>query len=660
VLQASVALATANEEILMATYLTAGNDGYVADGGEIVHALEGDDQVYVIHVDDSNLGDPDFDYLFEAEVYGNQGDDYLVSYEFGDRLYGDSGNDTLFGGDGRDYLSGGSGNDEIWTGPSNPIGYGQDDGDVVWAGSGNDIVRLQNADNGDTIRGEDGYDILYLYNSDGLISQFSLIAGGSNSGLLASGFEELHYYGGSGFEVVEGGDEADWITGGGDTDLISGWDGEDWLFGDDGEDVVNGGAGDDNIYGGDDADSLRGNDGDDVVHGDGGNDSITDGAGDDLVLGDAGNDTIRTGSGTDSVHGGDGDDIIREDATDITTIGIGGQLFQRIGGDTLRGDSGNDDIQGGTGHDKIYGDRGNDALDGGEHNDLLDGGDGTDTMRGGAGDDQMYVEGAADVVVEAAGAGSDQVLTSVSYTLAAGVSVELFTTTNGDGTTAINLTGNEVAQTIVGNAGANIINGGAGIDTMQGRAGSDRYYVDNAADVIEELAAGGTQDRALASTSYQLKVGVQVEELITTSAAGTSAINLFGNAFGQLIVGNSGSNIINGLAGTDTLSGYLGNDFFIFDTALGAGNIDTISDFSVADDTVRLENAIFTGLAAGTLAASAFHTGTAAADALDRIIYNSATGALLFDNDGTGAGAAVQFASVSTGLAMTNSDFFVV
>ena len=122
---------------------------------------------------------------------------------------------------------------------------------------------------------------------------------------------------------------------------------------------------------------------------------------------------------------------------------------------------------------------------------------------------------------------------------------------------------------------ANILNGGGDIDTMQGLAGNDRYYVDNAADVIEEIAAGGTQDRALTSTSYQLKVGVRVEELMTTSAAGTSAINLFGNEFGQLIVGNSGSNIINGLAGSDTLRGYLGNDFFIFDSALGAGNIDT-------------------------------------------------------------------------------------
>ena len=643
----------------MATNLTAGNDGYIADGGEIVYALQGNDQVYVIHTDDSGPLNSDFDFLFAAEIYGNQGDDYLVSYEYGDRLYGDSGHDTLFGGDGRDYLEGGSGNDEIWTGPSNQIGYGQDDGDVVWAGIGDDVVYLQNADNGDTIRGEDGYDILYLYNSDGLISQFSLIAGGSNSGLLASEFEELHYYGGAVSEVIEGGNEADWITGGGDTDLISGLGGADWLFGDEGADVINGGAGIDNIYGGDDDDSLRGDDGNDVINGENGNDSILDGAGNDLVRGHAGRDTIRTGTGTDTVYGGDDDDVIREDGTDIETFSVGGNLMQRIGGDTLHGDSGNDNIQGGTGNDLIYGDRGNDTLDGGEHDDFLDGGDGTDSMRGGVGDDKMHVDDVGDTVIEVAGGGADQVLTSVSYTLVAGVSIELFTTTNSSGTTALNLTGNEIAQTLVGNAGANILNGGGAIDTMQGLAGNDRYYVDNAADVILEVAAGGTQDRVLTSTSYQLTAGAQVEELITTSAAGTSAINLFGNAFGQLIVGNSGSNIINGLAGSDTLRGYLGNDFFIFDTALGASNVDFIDDFSVADDTIRLDNAIFTGLVAGTLAASAFQTGTAAADALDRVIYNNATGALLFDSDGTGASAAVQFGIVSAGLALTNADFFV-
>ena len=80
----------------------------------------------------------------------------------------------------------------------------------------------------------------------------------------------------------------------------------------------------------------------------------------------------------------------------------------------------------------------------------------------------------------------------------------------------------------------------------------------------------------------------------------------------------------------------------------------------MVNDTIRLENAIFTGLAAGTLNADAFHIGAAAADAEDRIIYNSATGALYFDSNGNAAGGMVQFAKLTAGLSLTNADFVVV
>ena len=99
---------------------------------------------------------------------------------------------------------------------------------------------------------------------------------------------------------------------------------------------------------------------------------------------------------------------------------------------------------------------------------------------------------------------------------------------------------------------------------------------------------------------------------------------------------------------------------FAFSTALGAGNIDAISGFVVADDTILLDNAVFSGLTDGALAAGAFNTGSAASQADDRIIYNSASGALLFDSDGVGGLAAIQFASISTGLALTGADFVEV
>jgi Ca2+-binding RTX toxin-like protein len=74
-----------------------------------------------------------------------------------------------------------------------------------------------------------------------------------------------------------------------------------------------------------------------------------------------------------------------------------------------------------------------------------------------------------------------------------------------------------------------------------------------------------------------------------------------------------------------------------------------------------LENAIFTAAGApGTLAASAFFIGAAAHDADDRIIYNNATGTLIYDSNGTGAGGATQFATLTTGLTLTNNNFQIV
>jgi len=99
----------------------------------------------------------------------------------------------------------------------------------------------------------------------------------------------------------------------------------------------------------------------------------------------------------------------------------------------------------------------------------------------------------------------------------------------------------------------------------------------------------------------------------------------------------------------------------LFDTALGASNVDIILDYNVTADTIRLQNAVFTALTTtGTLATAAFHIGTAAADASDRIIYNDITGALSYDANGIGAGGQIQFGKLAAGLALTNADFVVV
>ena len=91
-------------------------------------------------------------------------------------------------------------------------------------------------------------------------------------------------------------------------------------------------------------------------------------------------------------------------------------------------------------------------------------------------------------------------------------------------------------------------------------------------------------------------------------------------------------------------------------------NVDTIVGFSVVDDKIALDHAVCASLTAlGPLSADAFYIGAAAHDATDRIFYNSGTGTLSYDSDGNGAAAAVQFATLSTGLTtLANTNFVVV
>lgn len=112
--------------------------------------------------------------------------------------------------------------------------------------------------------------------------------------------------------------------------------------------------------------------------------------------------------------------------------------------------------------------------------------------------------------------------------------------------------------------------------------------------------------------------------------------------------------------GRDLLAGFGGADSFRFSTALGPGNVDAIADFVSGTDRIRLDDAVFAGVGGlGALAAGAFVTGTAAGDADDRIIYNGATGQLFFDADGSGAGAAVLFATLTGHPTLVASDFVI-
>ena len=129
----------------------------------------------------------------------------------------------------------------------------------------------------------------------------------------------------------------------------------------------------------------------------------------------------------------------------------------------------------------------------------------------------------------------------------------------------------------------------------------------------------------------------------------------------DILLGDVGNDDLFGGAGNDVLTGGRGQDDFVFNTApSGSTNFDRITDFSAVDDRILLENAVFTRLAAGGLAASQFVLGTQAQDANDRIIYQRATGTLWYDRDGTGGAAKVAFADLADGTALTAADFLVI
>jgi hypothetical protein len=189
---------------------------------------------------------------------------------------------------------------------------------------------------------------------------------------------------------------------------------------------------------------------------------------------------------------------------------------------------------------------------------------------------------------------------------------------------------------------------------------NDIYRVSSASTLVVEGPGGGT-DRIYSSVSYKLAAGSSIELLATNSTSGTSALNLTGNDLAQRVVGNAGSNVLNGAGGTDTLTGGAGADTFLFSTPIGNRNVDRITDYNAAEDTIRLDDAVFAGLAVGSLSPGAFAVGPVAADASDRIIYDPVSHRLYFDPDGTGARTAVLFATLSgTDLNLTANDFLVV
>ena len=523
--------------------------------------------------------------------------------------------------------------------------------------------------------------------------------------------------------MIAGTNGRDFLAGTTGRDEIDGLGGNDILIGGAGEDTLSGGVDIDILlYRGSDAgvtvdlnidlvsgmqtatgghatgdeiqgfENVRGSDFDDAVTGNDDRNILIGDAGNDILSGGAGNDVLRGGAGADTLSGGDGVDILQYADTDAgVTVDLNIDLVSGMqtatgghatgdeiqGFENVRGSDFDDALTGNDDRNVLIGDAGNDILSGGAGNDVLRGGAGADALEGGDDVDiLLYTSSDAGVTVDL---NIDLVsgMQTATGGHATGDEIQSFENVRGsdfDDT----LTGNDDRNVLIGDAGNDILSGGAGNDVLRGGAGADAL---EGGDDVDILLYGGSDAGVTVDLNIDLVTGMQTatgghasgdqiqgfenvrgsdfDDVLT----GNDDRNvLVGDAGNDNLVGGAGNDVLRGGAGSDALEGGDGADVFIFDTDLKLGNVDVISDFIGNEDRIRLQSDIYNGLAAGVLDFELFGANaTGEAETADqRIIYDTTTGALFFDGDGNGTGTSLQFASLSTNLALSETDFFVL
>ena len=610
-------------------------------------------------------------------IIGGSGRDTLIGDALANRLDGGLGNDLLIGGLGSDLLDGGIGADTAdysdrtaalsvtlngaTLAAVKVAGLVEDtlrNVEYIIGGSGNDTLigddlanRFESGAGDDFLRGGGGADFMdggagidTVDYSDKTVSVALTLAGSGLSTVTVDGVAEdtvrniENVIGGSGNDTLTGSTGANRIVGGLGNDTMDGGAGIDTLdYSDKTTSVVLtlagstftgvtvGGVAEDTIR---NFENVIGGTGSDTLTGDGLANYFFGGLGNDVLDGGGGIDTADYSDKITSVS------VTLAGATPVTV------KVNNVVEDTI---SNIENIIGGGGKDTLIGDALANRLEGGTNNDILMGGGGNDVMDGGAGIDTAdYSDKTVGVSVTLAEASAVSVRVNgvVEDTIS---NIEQVFGGSGNDT----LIGDGLANRFESGAGDDFLRGGGGIDFMDGGSGIDTAdYSDKSASVSVTLAGSGLST---------VTVGGVAEDTIRNIE------NLIGGSASDTLNGSTAANRLDGNTGSDVLMGGTGADTFVFSTALEPTNIDSILDFVAGVDKIALDDAIFSAFAGQvSVAAAAFHIGSAAHDADDRIVYDSANGSLYYDADGTGVGAAQAFAVLSTGLALTQNDFLIV
>ncbi len=566
---------------------------------------------------------------FNDLVIGDSVANHIDGRRGNDTMSGRAGNDTLLGRDGNDRLEGGTGNDTL-TG-----GAGQDSfvfGDAPTSGTDDRIT--------DFVTGSDQLVLVNTaFSAVGAAGDFSpgdarfWAAAGATSGHDATDRMVYNTSTGSLYYDPDG-------SGSGAAQLIATLAGAPAVAATD--IAVIGEAGPAPIVGTEGSDTLAGTDGNDSIEGRGGDDSL---------LGLGGNDALDGGDGSDTLHGGEGFDL----------------------------------LEGGGGSDRLIDPGGFDP--------------GTDTLNGGLGDD-TYVLGDPltahnySVLLSDPG-GVDTVIANINFTLPDGFeNLTMGLGVSGTGNELNNLivtTSNEPRQYFVdGGDGNDTLLGGSSFDTFLFAAGSGDYGNDSvdgghgydaisfagarSAVVIDmragEVSGGGaagsgsvvfTRIEEIGGSAFDDRLiahdGVtwidEGDEFFSggTLVGGNGNDTLIGGAATDILFGDGfpnggvGDDELRGGAGNDQLSGGAGRDRFVFADQPGPANADSVRDFASGEDMLVLDSQAYANLgASGRFVAGdpryfAGAGATSGQDADDRVIYNTSTGGLWYDADGSGAGA---------------------
>ena len=415
--------------------------------------------------------------------------------------------------------------------------------------------------------------------------------------------------------------------------------------------------------------------GDDLITGSTGWDDLRGGIGNDTINAGGGGDYVADQEGNDLMDGGDDYDTLSYDEANYSWTSFQGVQLDALSGTAI-------DPWGFTDHFTNFENYKDTSY--------------ADTLKGSGRDEDFSINHGADLVDGRGGfdfirfddADSFGAKRGVKVNLATGVVVDSWKTTDS----VVNIEGvigSDFADKMTGSARDESFAAGKGIDSVDGGGGFDTYAFWNVGwdgtghgVVIDLNAVLNVVDDGFGNSETMVGIEQITGSDFADRLTGNSADNVFyGRDDNDTILGGGGNDDMGGEWGRDNLAGGLGNDSIggggEDDTLTGNGGVDEfyfawdlvdvgadrVTDFA-AGETLWVGSRWGGGLVNQDLVANQFRSGvgvTTANSASQRFIYNTTTGDLYFDADGSGAGAAaIKFATLSNQFGLTFGDIQIL